>query len=307
MKFRYIAYVLLGSFVLIFAWPKTLIQGFSSDNPNQYDIELIGHRGSAGLKPENTWASVKTALRYQMTIIELDLRITKDNEFAVHHNKKLNKHICRRNNKPVKSEAIHKLNSAQLRFVNCGVLNRRKFPSQKKDSETEMLFVSELFRRVTEIENQEFRINLDLKLGGVSKTKTYEAYPKLVQEIKRFGLEDRIIVSSFHYKRLPRLKRLAKKIKINAMLYRLSKKKLRNKMKYFIEKNHGAVYDIISLHHENANSSVIEKAHDHGLKVFIWTVNHENEMKKYLRQGVDGIITDYPNRLFAAWKYYLRH
>ena len=91
------------------------------------------------------------------------------------------------------------------------------------------------------------------------------------------------------------------------MLYRLSKKKLRNKMKYFIKKNNGAVYDIISLHHENTNGSVIEKAHDHGLKVFIWTVNHENEMKKYLRQGVDGIITDYPNRLFAAWKYYLRH
>ena len=163
MKIKYLAAILCITLGLVLAWPKTLIQGFSSDDPKQYDIELIGHRGSAGLKPENTWASVKTALRYQMTIIELDLRITKDNEFAVHHNRHLNKKICRRNNKPVKSKAIHKLNSDQLRFVDCGVLNHRKFPRQKKDFDTELLFVSELFRRIAEMENQEFKINLDLK------------------------------------------------------------------------------------------------------------------------------------------------
>ncbi len=102
------------------------------------DLNVIGHRGAAGLLPENTLAGFKKAMELGVDTIELDIRITADNEAVVYHDSRLNPAITRgRNGKWVKKKhLIKELSLLEVQAYDVGKLNRwsnysRRYPGQK--------------------------------------------------------------------------------------------------------------------------------------------------------------------------------
>ena len=102
------------------------------------DLNVIGHRGAAGLLPENTLAGFKKAMELGVDTIELDIHLTSDNEAVVYHDSRLNPAITRDNNgKWVKDKhLIKELTLSEIQSYDVGKLNRwagyvKKYPDQK--------------------------------------------------------------------------------------------------------------------------------------------------------------------------------
>ncbi|MBU1696851.1 MAG: hypothetical protein KKD21_07365, partial [Proteobacteria bacterium] len=103
-----------------------------------YDLNIIGHRGAAGLLPENTLAGFKKAMEIGVDAIELDICLTSDNEAVVYHDSGLNPAITRdANGNWIKIRHLIKdLTLSEVQSYDVGKLNRltkyaEKYPSQK--------------------------------------------------------------------------------------------------------------------------------------------------------------------------------
>jgi len=101
------------------------------------DLNAIGHRGAAGLLPENTLAGFKKAIETGVDTIEFDIHLTSDNEAVVYHDSRLNPAITRdTNGKWIKEKhLIKELTLSEVQSYDVGKLNRwtrygRKYPDQ---------------------------------------------------------------------------------------------------------------------------------------------------------------------------------
>ena len=121
--------------IIIFA---IIFSFITNKNAIAGDLNVIGHRGAAGLMPENTLAGFKKAMELGVDTIELDIRLTSDNEAVVYHDSKLNPAITRdTNGKWIKERHLLKeLTLSEVQSYDVGKLNRRKgyakkYPFQK--------------------------------------------------------------------------------------------------------------------------------------------------------------------------------
>ena len=108
---------LIFAFILLFITTISAIAG---------DLNVIGHRGAAGLLPENTIAGFKKAMEIGVDTIELDIRLTSDNEAVVYHDSRLNPAITRdTDGKWIKERhLIKELTLSEVQSYDVGKLNR---------------------------------------------------------------------------------------------------------------------------------------------------------------------------------------
>jgi glycerophosphoryl diester phosphodiesterase len=117
--------VVLAFLVLAGSWAATTA-GASGDS---FDVQ--GHRGWRGGYPENTMAAFRAALELRVTTLALDVQVTRDGVPVVHHDAKLNRSLCVRDDgKPVKGEPIAQLELSSLADIDCGSRRNGKFPEQ---------------------------------------------------------------------------------------------------------------------------------------------------------------------------------
>lgn len=109
--------------------------------PETYEsIDWQGHRGARGVYPENTWAAFKYAIDQNMSTLELDVVITKDEEVVLSHEPFLNHKICLDTaGNPISEEEekkwnIYKMTYEDLQKCDCGSIGNPDFPHQKQDS-----------------------------------------------------------------------------------------------------------------------------------------------------------------------------
>jgi glycerophosphoryl diester phosphodiesterase len=94
--------------------------------------ELHGHRGARGLAPENTWPAFEAGILNRMTAIELDISLTADDDFIIHHDTFTNPQLCRRDDGgKIRATPIRRLKVAALKLLDCGSMRNAKFPEQK--------------------------------------------------------------------------------------------------------------------------------------------------------------------------------
>lgn len=266
--------------------------------PRDRAFDGQGHRGARGLFPENTVAAGQFALDQGLPTIELDLAVSRDSALVVSHEPHFDATICSLADGPYdESTSFSDLTLAQIQTVDCGSLAHPEFPYQQavpspKPSLRE--FVIALDAYASGLGRPLPRYNMEIKsapeLDG-TYTPGPGAFARLVAEaIARLGLDGRVTVQSFDPRPLAALHRISPKLPLAGLV------PVHKPVPAFREA-FGDYVDICSPHHLLLTRVSIEKYHAAGLRVIPWTVNDKSRMRTLISWDVDGIITDYPDRL----------
>ncbi len=226
------------------------------------NILKIGHRGAAGYEPENTLASFKKALDLGVDVIELDVHACKTGELVVIHDDKVDRTT---NGKGYVTEKTFE----ELRFLNAG--KGQKIPKIEE--------VLDLLKN---------RVIVNIELKGA---KTAEPVFKIIEAylIEKNWKKKNFIVSSFNHPELKKFKNLMPEIKTCACLTGIPID--------YAEFAKKAAADFVSLNMEFVNKEFVDDAHNRGLKVYVWTVNDSDDIEKMKALKVDGIFSNFPDRL----------
>lgn len=292
------------------------------------EFDLQGHRGSRGLLPENTLPAFAHALSIGVTTLELDTGVTRDGRVVVAHNQRLEPAITRDDNgKWLTGEppAINALNFSELSKFDVGRIDpqsrlAKRFGTQKPVDGTRIPSLDQVFDLVRKSGNETVKFNIETKINPFKAE--LSASPdqfarSLVDVIKRNGFEDRTAVQSFDWRTLQVVQRIAPEM---PTVYLTAQQDwLDNVGKqgegpspwtagFDIGAHGGSVPRLIkaaggsvwSPFFRDIDKAEVTEAQKLGLQVVVWTVNDELDMKALIEMGVDGIITDYPDRLRAV-------
>ena len=272
--------------ILFLTYPhSTNCQNSIDKNIRQDDFMLIAHRGASGYAPENTIPALLKAMELGANYLEIDVHQSIDSQIVVIHDYD----IDRTTNG---TGSVKEMNIAELKQFDAG-------------SWFDPLFAGTRIPTLQEVLNiLEPNVKLIIEVKGNS-----EDYPGIEQNIisivSQYQVESQIILKSFSIDVLNRFKILAPEIpRLYVFVLHLSA------LNFTIDKwiNFTDIYENLSeaqyfqAHCWFINKSVIENAHANSIKIIAWHVNTEEEVESMLELGVDGIETDYPDRVLPYLK-----
>lgn len=268
---------------------------------NAQTLDIQGHRGSRGLLPENTIPAFKKAVDLGVTTLELDVVITKDKKVVVSHDPYMSADICTDASGNLissdkENHKIFQMDYDKVKTYDCGSIGNERFPQQKKMAAHKPL----LSEMITEIESYIKekslpQVNYNIEIKSTKKGDNVfhpgiEEFTDLVYDVIKEQLPlNRVIIQSFDPRVLQYLHKKDDKV---TLAYLIERKK---NFKKWVKKL-GFTPDIYSPYYKLIDATVILKIHDAGMKVIPWTINEPSEMQLMFDWGVDGIITDYPDR-----------
>lgn len=258
-------------------------------------ILVHGHRGARAARPENTLPAFEYALAQGVDALELDLAVTQDNVLVVSHDPEMNPKICRG---PEGAErVIRKMTFAQLQQWDCGAVRNPEFPQQQPVPGTRVPALGEVLKLAR---GKGVDLNIETKIfpSRPELTPSPEEFARLViEEVRRHGLEDKLILQSFDWRTLDAMKRLAPKVRLSALYPNAM-----NVTRDFLGEALAAGYGIVSPHYRLTNADAVKKAHAAGVQVVPWTANEPQVWDALIAAGADAIITDDPAALIAYLK-----
>ncbi len=222
----------------------------------------IGHRGAMGYEPENTLRSFKKALQLKVDMVELDVYVCKTGEVVVIHDSRVDRTT---NGKGYVAEKTFQ----ELRKLDVG--KGEKIPTLKE---------------VLDLINKKVKVNIELKGPGTAKPvfKIIETYVK-----EKGWSYNHFLVSSFNHYELREFNKLNPKVKIGALIVGipLGFSKFRETVNAYS----------VNPSVEFINKHFVQEVHKNGMKVLVWVVNHPEDIKRMKKLGVDGIFSNFPDRL----------
>jgi glycerophosphoryl diester phosphodiesterase len=268
-------------------------------------FDVQGHRGCRGLMPENTIPAMLKALDLGVTTLELDVVITKDKKVLVSHEPWFEDEITTKPDgsfiKPGEAMQfnIFQMNYEEIVKYDVGMKPYPRFPQQQKIKAIKPL-LADLFDSVAENMKTRRRpfpyFNIETKClpagDGKFHPKPEEIVELLIAVIKEKQLEERVIIQSFDFRTLKYLHEKYPSIK-TAMLIEDSDEEdfdgQLNKLGYTPE--------VYSPNHTLVDDKLVKQCHSKGMKIIPWTVNDTKQFKKLKKLGIDGVITDYPDKI----------
>ncbi|MCW7469084.1 glycerophosphodiester phosphodiesterase [Leptospira kanakyensis] len=298
-------------FISLVAFYSTNCATVETPNRLRKGLDLQGHRGARGLKPENTWPAFEEAIKYKMVTLELDTVLTKDKKVVIHHDSDTNPVICQNaDGTELKKTSLYELTLAELQSYDCGSKKNPNFPKQTPVPGTKLLSLEEFFEKVISSEKKSkevYEFNIETKFpddGSAPDSLVKEHTEKLIQIIEKYKVVDRSTIQSFDLRTLAFSKAKNAKVKTSALFVPTYFQGFLMTIGFgngyrdtivSIAKEKQA--DIISPYFLYVTPKFVKNSHDKGLFVIPWTVNTEKEMKRLVSCGVDGIISDYPDLL----------
>lgn len=225
-------------------------------------MQIIGHRGASGYEPENTLASFKEALALGVDMIELDVYRIRTGEIVVMHDDTLN----RTTNGTGRTEDM---SLSQLRKLDAG--HGQKVP---------------LLSEVLDLVDKRVPVNIELKGKGTAApvARLIETYVS-----KRGWTDNLFLVSSFHHAELITFMKLRPSVHAGALFIRKARRSIAAIKK---EGDYS-----INLNATFITNKTVQEAHAQGLRVFAYTVNNKRSARRMDALHVDGIFTNYPDRV----------
>ncbi len=287
-------------------------------------LDIQGHRGARGLMPENTLPAFAKALSIGVTTLELDLAVTKDLHVVVSHNPRLEPEIARINGNWLQqsSPTIHSMTLETVKTYDVGRLNptskyAKRYPDQQPADGTSVPTLGEVFELVNRSANILVRFNIEVKINPEKPELTLtptEFAEAVLKVIRHYKMENRTTIQSFDWRVLAVVQKLAPDITTSYLtanqpwlsnlqtdlpgpspwLNGFDLDNFNGSTARAIKAAGGAIW---SSYHKEVSAESIKFAHELGLLVNVWTVNEPDRMRELIKMGVDGIITDYPDRL----------
>ncbi|MCU0469693.1 MAG: glycerophosphodiester phosphodiesterase [Arcicella sp.] len=285
----------------------SLILLFMNSLVNAQNFDFEGHRGCRGLMPENTIPAFKKALDLGVTTLELDVCISKDHQVVVSHEPYMNMLFCSKpDGSPVTKADEQRLNLYQMNYdeikrYDSGIRGNILFPEQQKMATykpllKDMIAECEAYIKANKLKPVKYNIEIksEEKEYGISQPQTVKEFSDLVyKEIINQIPPERIILQSFDFNVLKYWK-----LQIDTKKYKrvILSALVENEMVDPSLEKLGFNPDIFSPYYKNLIQRRVEMCHAKGIKVVPWTVNNVEDMEKMIAIGVDGIISDYPDR-----------
>lgn len=273
-------------------------------------FDLQGHRGARGLKPENTIPAFITALDLGVTTIELDVVITKDGQVLVSHEPYMSPSICLDSaGQPFTNEKqfnIYKLTYEEIRKFDCVSKGNDRFPEQIKELAQKPLLKDVIVAVENHIKNKtSYEVDYNIEIKSTEKGDKKEhpdvaEFSELVYKvIDEYLPWQRVVIQSFDFRVLNYWHTKYPKVRLAALVENVKSPESNLKTLGFIPSIYSPYYKLLNkekidyLHSLSVDNPEKTKAK---LRVIPWTVNETNEMLDLKAMGVDGLITDYPDR-----------
>jgi len=267
-------------------------------------IDLQGHRGCRGLMPENTIAAMLHSIDLGVTTLEMDVVITKDKKVVLSHETFMNPEIATPPNGQQfsspkdKSYNIYQMTYEEVSKWDVGIKPNPKFPTQKKMPATKPL-LSDVIAAVEEYvklhHHKPLNYNIETKCApasdGISHPAPEEFVALLVDVITKGNVATRTTIQSFDKRSLQVLHQSYPSIKTSFLIDGSNKKTPEALIAEL-----GFHPSFLSPAYALINQEYVEACKKVKLKLIAWTVNEEADIKKMAALGVDGIISDYPDR-----------
>lgn len=287
-------------------------------------LDLQGHRGARGLLPENTLPAFARALGIGVTTLELDTAVTKDGAVVVSHDAMLNPDITRGADGQWLARgdiAVHALTFTQLQQYDVGRIQPRtayalRFSAQRPVDGTRMPRLADVFALARRAGNNTVRFNIETKISPEQPQRSLppaEFARALIALVRAEKLEPRVTIQSFDWRTLQVVQREAPQI---ATVYLTAQQSWMDNIRardaaspwtagFHISRHAGSVPRMIkaaggavwSPYFGDITRETVREAQQAGLKVVVWTVNEPRDIMRIIGFGVDGIISDYPDRL----------
>ncbi|WP_019003971.1 glycerophosphodiester phosphodiesterase [Cohnella laeviribosi] len=235
----------------------------------------IAHRGASGHAPENTMAAFERCIELGATAIETDVQMTSDGSLVLIHDESL----ARTAGSP---KLVKDVTLEELQRLDAGSWFDPAFRGERVPTLRELLEL---------VKPYSLLLNLELKNGVVPYPGLEEA---VVEEVRRFGMSDRVILSSFNHYSLVKCKRLAPEVRTGILYMEGLYEPWDYASRIGAEALHAYHYAVLP--------EWVAQAAERGIAYHPFTVNEPAEMRRLLAAGVSGIITDYPDRLAELLK-----
>lgn len=288
-------------------------------------VELQGHRGARGLLPENSLPGFSKALDLGMDVLELDTVVTADGIVVINHDRALSPNLARRGGAWIDEKIpVRSLTAEQLAEFDVGRIRpdsryARRFSGQVPLDGTSIPKLSDLFRLVSDRGDFTVRFNIETKRSPLEpeSTPAPDVFARAVIETAaEAGMAHRITLQSFDWSTLIAAKMIDPAIPTVCLTaearwldnIEVGKSGASPWLGGLDVDDYGGSVQkaakaagcaVWSPFHRNLTEKAVAAAHAEGLQVIVWTVNEVEDMKRLVEMGVDGIITDYPDRALA--------
>lgn len=287
-------------------------------------FDLQAHRGGRGLLPENTLAAFENAIRMGVTTIELDIAITADGVPVISHDHHLKPELTRDANGQwlkARGPLIKSLTLAEIQSYDVGRINpvtryARDFPDQAPRDGQRIPTLASLFKLVNDFGAHDLQFDMETKINPHNPDYTLAPEPfvqTMLKVIRDAGMVQRVMVQSFDWRTLELLHKLEPGLRtmyltIESPEFHTLKDGAWN-AGHLLKDHEGSVPRMVKAsaksapgviwapNYKNLTAPMVKEAQALGLKVIPWTVNQKAIMAQLIAWGVDGIITDYPDRL----------
>jgi glycerophosphoryl diester phosphodiesterase len=270
----------------------------------QTTFDWQGHRGARGLLPENTIPAFRKALDLGVTTLELDVVISKDKQVVVSHEPFFSADICTDpSGKPIakgveKSRNLYTYTYAEIQAFDCGSRGNPRFPEQQKQKVSKPL-LSEVIRSMEDYRREKnlpaFGYNIEIKStpGGdnVYHPGVAEFSDLVYQVITEQLSPERFTLQCFDFRVLQYWHEKYPAVTLVALIENLRGPEKNLAELGFTPAVYSPYYQLLK------GKDAVGDIHRLGMKVIPWTVNDPSDMRRLRAWGVDGIITDYPDRI----------
>ncbi|MFK7050721.1 Glycerophosphoryl diester phosphodiesterase [Flavobacterium columnare] len=273
------------------------------------EFDIQGHRGCRGLLPENSIQAMKKAIDLGVTTLEMDVVISKDKEVLLSHEPFLSCEICLdKMNQTIEESKEQSFNLFQMNYdeikkYDCGSKIHPRFLEQEK-IKTHKPLLNEVIDFVEDYIQKKYperkifyniETKSDPKGDDIFHPLPNEFVDLLIGVLKDKNITDKTYIQSFDVRTLQYLHQKYAEIKTVLLV----------ENKFSINKNLkklGFKPTVYSPEFILLDKQKVDFLHAKNIKVIPWTVNKKEEMEKVISYGVDGLISDYPNRYFELKK-----
>ncbi len=288
----------------------------SCGTPKQkvYITDVQAHRGGMGLYPEESLAAMLNAVDLGVNTLEMDLCITQDKQVVLSHDKFFHpRYSIRPDGTPVEvgDERVYlwTLPYEEILKWDVGSKPNPDWPEKQcipaqKTLAAEVIDAVEAYTKEHHLAPMKYNIEIksdpDCEEGreGIDWPEYHEFTDLCMEMLEARGLGDRLIIQCFDERALNYIHKEYPGHILSYLVegWETDYDEYMSKLDFMPE--------WLSPPYENVDQELMDRAHKDGMKVVTWTVDDKDEMRRLIGLGVEGIISNYPNRLLEVVKEY---
>ncbi|MFW6348519.1 MAG: glycerophosphodiester phosphodiesterase family protein, partial [Cyclonatronaceae bacterium] len=266
------------------------------------DFDLQGHRGARGLMPENTIPSFLKALEYPITTMEFDVVVSADSQLVVSHEPWFHHDISTApDGSPVTQQQARELNMFEMSYeeiasYDVGRRGHPGFPEQEPVPAVKPLMseaIEAIEAQVADMDRAPVMYNIETK-STPEWSGRYVPGPEtfaqlLYDELRALGVLERVFIQSFDVRTLQAMREIDQNVPLVLLIE--NERSVADNIAGL-----GFTPDVYSPYFIRIDEAMVEELHNQDIKLVPWTINEKEDMHRLIEMGVDGLITDYPNR-----------